>query len=657
MQEQAGQQLLFGSQETLPFPRIVAINSQKTAEKLFSEHDFMSLSGVTYVASLRVIDDYFNSYGFKSIELVIGDNVSEATLRGELKQADEEMIDRLTKRCQDGSLKILIPAKTDHSKFYMLEDGKMTRIIFGSANLTATGLGGKQRNSVMVWDLPRTHPFVNTFREYFEENHRAGCSLFMEDLSQMLNAEPDGDRKEIIRRWIETVPDETDREAAAILQDISATVLENNSQDTVEISVSLPPGPAQKRVMRLLGPISPSYSNSVLHLDAREFIRKVVGVPLMSVDLPGNRVLVNVAGAVEVRTESPENPELVDEALASVEDYINTVDLGVSSDGFHAKCSMYEALLYLLSAPFANEFMKELRKRQGFVSSRGPPFLYILGESNNGKSVFLKYALKLITGHNIEPLAGRDFSRGRIANARNSTAFPLVFDDLMRKGDFEYVLKNYWERDWSSRTVFPQLIMTSNSPKLDEWAKSRIKLLLFDVHFDPNNTGNKDRLNSLLSGKNDIFRWFSFQYLRHVTNGELISDDFLKAARDSMAELYEIAGRRRPDYFLNMPIENVYDFGRDKWIEAINLGKIEIREMGEELSANFISMEPKEFRMYDAYLPSSVASKTVGNTITIQNPDRFRDWLPSDKWHGNGKQTDGLLSRLRLKHRRRTGNG
>ena len=366
-------------------------------------------------------------------------------------------------------------------------------------------------------------------------------------------------------------------------------------------------------------------------------------------DLERGRVLLNVDGAVESRTAPPDDPGLVDEALASVEEYIGTVALGDTADGFHARCSMYEALLYMLSAPFANEYMKELRRKQGFVSSRGPPFLYILGESNNGKSVFLKYALKLITGHNIEPLAGRDFGRSRILNSRHSTAFPLVFDDLIRPGGFEDIIKNYWERDWSGQTVFPQLVMTSNSPKLDEWAKSRIKLLLFDVHFDPNNTANREELNRMLSGKNDIFTWFSFQYLRRVQASELISDDFLKAARDSMADLYDIAGRGRPDYFLNVPIETVYDFGRTKWIQAIALGKIGLRERDGEVIADFNTMEPKEFRMYDAYLPSSIASKTVGTTIVVQNPDRFRAWLPEDKWSGGRDRAGGFLSRIGLR--------
>lgn len=74
--------MLIDSRESFPFPRIVVINSQKTAERLFSEYDLTSLSGVTYFASLKLIDGYFNSYGFKSVELVIGENVSEAMLPG-----------------------------------------------------------------------------------------------------------------------------------------------------------------------------------------------------------------------------------------------------------------------------------------------------------------------------------------------------------------------------------------------------------------------------------------------------------------------------------------------------------------------------------------------------------------------------------------------
>lgn len=233
VRETAGQRLLFDPHDIIPFPEMVAINSQKTAEKLFSEYDFRSLSGVTYIASLKLIDDYFVGQCFETIELVIGDSVTEAGLRDELKRSDDGVTDRLARRCQDGSLRILLPSKTDHSKFYLLENDRLTRIIFGSANFTSTGLGGRQRNSVMVWDLPPVHPFVTEFRKYFEENHKAGCTLFMEDLARLLNDGSEEKRGDIIRQWVELAPEETDREAAAILQDITMNALEHTTADNV----------------------------------------------------------------------------------------------------------------------------------------------------------------------------------------------------------------------------------------------------------------------------------------------------------------------------------------------------------------------------------------------------------------------------------------
>ena len=67
-------------------------------------------------------------------------------------------------------------------------------------------------------------------------------------------------------------------------------------------------------------------------------------------------------------------------------------------------------------------------------------------------------------------------------------------------------------------------------------------------------------------------------------------------------------------------------------------------------------MEPKEFKMHYAYLPSSVASKAAGNTITIRNPNRLREWLPNDSRYGKSKGREGILSRLGIRGRRRTGS-
>jgi hypothetical protein len=122
----------------------------------------------------------------------------------------------------------------------------------------------------------------------------------------------------------------------------------------------------------------------------------------------------------------------VNNALQHIEDYLNTVDEAQAWDPKYTKTSMFEALLYILSAPFANEQMKDKRRRYAVIDRRGPRFLYIYGPTHNGKSTFLTFVLKLLTGQIVEPLHEIDFTKKRISNANSlGTVFPLVFDDVV----------------------------------------------------------------------------------------------------------------------------------------------------------------------------------------------------------------------------------
>ncbi|MFC2032827.1 hypothetical protein ACFLUS_05710, partial [Chloroflexota bacterium] len=73
-----------------------------------------------------------------------------------------------------------------------------------------------------------------------------------------------------------------------------------------------------------------------------------------------------------------------------------------SANPLAAKMSMFEALLYIFFTPFAHEYMKAKRARYGLIDTRGPRFLYIYGPTQNGKTTFLSFSLRLITGRIME---------------------------------------------------------------------------------------------------------------------------------------------------------------------------------------------------------------------------------------------------------------
>lgn len=92
-----------------------------------------------------------------------------------------------------------------------------------------------------------------------------------------------------------------------------------------------------------------------------------------------------MAGELHVLSSRPAEQRAIGEALDHLEQYIETVDRGTAVDPRYAKTAMYEAMLYMLASPFANEHMRVLRRRHGVLEPRGPKMLYLIGPSSNGR--------------------------------------------------------------------------------------------------------------------------------------------------------------------------------------------------------------------------------------------------------------------------------
>lgn len=360
---------------------------------------------------------------------------------------------------------------------------------------------------------------------------------------------------------------------------------------------------------------------------------------------------MGIDGLVSSRCEPPPDSTRVDGALQHIEDYINTVDWGRCLSPQFAKTSIFEALLYFLAAPFAHEHMKVRRQRHALVDSRGPQVLYIFGHAQNGKSTFVKFALRLLTGRHILPVPGARFSKTRIQGAAAlTTAFPLVFDDvdLSSKGrTFEDVLKSYWEVWWREEYVAPQLVLTGNAENLKEWAKSRLKRIDFDVQFAPNEE-QKGKLNKILENDNPISKWFSFLYMDHLHRGASSGEDELGIARGVMRDLYRHAGRPLPSFFPEEPVERLYNPGRRAWQDVLHgLRKASVTRNRERLLIAFKDdMQRHEVLAYAGHLPQTVKHAVKGKTIVIESPREFEEWLG-----GRGSGPESWLGRITARMR------
>jgi hypothetical protein len=624
------------------------ITRRKDFDELFDGFDRMR--AISYIISPHLLLEFFDKRGYIELEVVVGENLSEV-YRRDLEQKGVEVVDQLAELVEKGVLRIFVPTRTIHTKLYILEGANIVRVIQTSANLTATAQEAKRQiNYAWYLDIPSGNPILDQLMQDYE-SHLRGCTLFMEDLTNLLMQRQDTDRKQLIEAWLRgAAAEEPDVEIRGIFHDLSVSLVEASGSKEERVTVlQLPESePVRKRIERHLAPLNPVVAGqNQVHVNDSAFIRYVYEthrIPLLILSREHQKLLLGLDTPMAVLTEALSDPALVNQSLELVETYLHTVDLGESANPLSTKTSMFEALLYIFFTPFANEYMKAKRARYGPIDTRGPRFLYIYGPSQNGKTTFLRFSLKLLTGRNIEPLSRQDFTKTRITSAAlTETVFPLVFDDVdpSRTSGIEEVFKSYWERWWRDQYMSPQIVIASNTPRLKEWAKSRVKRIDFDVHFAPTEAA-KEKLAKVFSQDNPVFKWFSYLYLSHLSADELPSDDELWLARVVMKELYEYAKRPLPEFFPAEPIEKLYDPGRRDWRDILyGLHKATVEVQDNRKLVTFLKdMQYWEINDYQSYLPQTIKHQRKGNTIIIENPKEF------DRWLGQPPRARGLLSRL-----------
>ena len=134
------------------------IQRRKDFDGLFD--GYARLRAISYVVSPQVLVDFLEKRGYESAEAVVGENLAEA-YRQSLAQAGATATERLAALVAVGRVKLLVPAKTIHTKLYILERPGEARVIVTSANLTETArAAAKQVNYAWYTDLRADSPWL-----------------------------------------------------------------------------------------------------------------------------------------------------------------------------------------------------------------------------------------------------------------------------------------------------------------------------------------------------------------------------------------------------------------------------------------------------------------------------------------------------------------
>lgn len=617
----------------------MVISSRKDFDALLT--GFNKLRAITYVASPDLLLDFFEKHGYTEVEVLVGENLSEP-YHDSLKQKGMKTIEQLAELIERGTLRIFIPSRNIHTKLYILEGQGFSRVISSSANFTTTAReASRQMNYAWYVDLLTDDPFLAQVVNDYQTHLKLGkCELFMGDLLELIRKSQSMPREQIIKIWIEgESADEANLEVKETWQKITRQSLDPSFGEPI-FTVQLPKSPQGIEIIRksISRHLNAPIVGEEIQINWEGFCRyfeKDIGLPPMYVNLEKSEVVVGVNGTINLRTAPLPEPAVVNRALEHIETYFNGVDTAQTLDATYAKMSMFEALLYLFFAPFANEYKRAKRKHYGIADPRGPRFLFIYGPSYNGKSHFCQFALKLLTGHVVQPLSSRDhFNKRAIDNIRTcGIQFPLLFDDVESKRitALAETLKSYWESGWEEDYPLPQIILTSNEGTIKEWAKSRVKRIVFDAHF-LGTESEKQRLGNAFRQDNEIFTWFTHLYFPYLNDSEPPSNDELHHARLIFKEMYRYAGRPLPEFFPNEMVENLYDPDRKVWNELFQLKHAKTQSKDNRLIIKFgKDMQFWEVERYRSCLPQSVkCDQRRGNTLVIESPNEFGEWLKED---------------------------
>jgi HKD family nuclease len=630
--------------------QIEPLKSWRTFQKQFS--DAQRLKVVTFCDTPSLILNFFDEHDLDTMEVVVGDigNYRERLV------GKPDTADRLERLKREGDLRIYTCPNWDvHSKIYLIEpDDETVRIIIGSANLTKNGWGN-QTNCAVIFEVPQGSQIHERVLDIYESHIDDYGDLFLDDLTEKLKDADD--REETINLFVEgrvttgdelgeihgqlnekldTVADEVNLKVGE--DDVDEEVLtdldEEERRELTKINLSVQ-GFDTKTINSLESGLSEYDANfagdnlSVTTPQYGRYMQEQHKLPKLWLSDDDDAVRFQPPNNVPIElTAEPESPEQVNEALAGIERYFQTVDdYGDYDDSTAVKAHMYEALLYFFWAPFINR-RAAFYRQHGLDLDKNLPYLYIYGESNSGKGTFCEFAVSLLsynfaTGTIDADTVGKPELR---AMRSYGTSFPAAIDDITssQMNNLDETLRNYWS-EWDGSRTYPAFVFISNDNKPASWFRNRAKILHFDVLFTEGRAGASEA-NAIIEEDNPLFAWFAHEYLQREPDDSL-PDDVLYETREVFKDLYSYADRPLPEYFPTSKAERVYDIGKQRWLRAHETDCFELTEEEDDLVATFTEDMKYQVHSYRRDLPNDIRASRRGRSIVIGNPDRFQEWL------------------------------
>ena len=320
----------------------------------------------------------------------------------------------------------------------------------------------------------------------------------------------------------------------------------------------------------------------------------------------------------------------------------------------------YEIAADVKNTPFM-AYLRYFASRNNYDTKLFPMYGVIYGDSNGGKTTFIKFLVKLMCGETVKMNTTEDFTATRIDGLKRvCEGLPLNIDDFAKtqfQNHSERVIKN---DEWgiSDRLVnYPAVSITSNKiTSLTKDLSKRAIICRIGAKID-NERGakNSKRVNESMS---ELTTAFYGEYVRRMlvcidemttemrenANGKEYFPDIFHASSSVIADIFEACGIDLPDY---VRILYYNDYMGD---ESIGRAAIEKIELAWQADPSKFRVDKKQNRLIYTYpqdgpwyelkyiadeLPNSLEAEISGGNQLIMNYEqaqelfgiKFRRWL------------------------------
>lgn len=630
-------------------------------EELFDGFD--RLYAITFSSGIEFVNKVINKFSYA--EVVFGCEKIIATDIAAIMSVQIDSVQRLAKsksagnlanRLDDGSLQLYVSRDTkSHEKIFILEsaDHKRVRVITGSANMSASAFCGIQRENIVCFDDEAAFAHYKVLFETFKETCSDNVS-YKAVVSTM-------NQEDYLKENIKEVP---------VFQSIEKQKLIFLEQAQPEDEVEYEIVADVKKMQELVKPIIPKMpvqANRIVVAaePMRVFTKRYTEVRRVAAEAVKQLPKLHIdydAGTMTFNDEDIDlNPNLSEVAknIKSIQKFFSGMDY-FYGDVEQAKKDYFKYMTWYLATPFM-AYLRYFASRNNYDTKLFPMYGVIYGDSNGGKTTFIKFLVKLMCGETVKMNTTEDFTATRIDGLKRvCEGLPLNIDDLAKtqfQNHSERVIKN---DEWgiSDRLVnYPAVSITSNKiTSLTKDLSKRAIICRIGAKID-NERGakNSKRVNESMS---ELTTAFYGEYVRRMlvcidemttemrenANGKEYFPDIFHASSSVIADIFEACGIDLPDY---VRILYYNDYMGD---ESIGRAAIEKIELAWQADPSKFRVDKKQNRLIYSYppdgpwyelkyiadeLPNSLEAEISGGNQLIMNYEqaqelfgiKFRRWL------------------------------